>query len=91
MSMTAIRDSFITKVRTSPQFVEAASSDTIWQEHLAALERGLDWLDRVDTPELIDIADRIQAAITSGAPIKQRLLAVMKLLAEARDMGRTVN
>jgi hypothetical protein len=40
---------------------------------------------------LIDIADRIQAAITSGAPIKQRLLAVMKLLAEARDMGRTVN
>ncbi len=89
--MTAIINNFIAEIRARPAFAAVSPADDIWLEHLAAIERFVVILAHDERPELIEISDRIRDVIGSRAPVKERLLAVGKLIAEARDVGRKVH
>jgi hypothetical protein len=82
---------FISEIRNWPEFVAAAASDSRLPEHVDAIERGLNFIDRKadDDPATIEIFDKIVAVIgRSDLSLKERLLEVGKLLVQFRDAGR---
>jgi hypothetical protein len=92
--MNAKIDAFITEVRNMPGFVKASATDPKWIAGLEAIERGLNAIDRKadDDPGMIEIFDRIQSVVDRvDLPIKQRLLEVGKLSAQARDAIKIVH
>ena len=85
-------EAFIAEIRARPSFASAASADPGWIEELRTIERGLDALYQDCRPEVIEIVDRIQGVVArKSLPMKGRLLEVGRLLAQARDLGRSVH
>jgi hypothetical protein len=90
--MTAKIDGFIAEIRSRPEFVTAAASDTRWSDHLDDIERGLNFLDRKadSDPAVIEVFDEILIVIGRGdLSLKQRLLEMGKLLTKVRDVDGT--
>jgi hypothetical protein len=87
-------DNFLDEIRGSPKFAAAAATDPKWIEQVDAIERGLNAVDRVanEDPAILEIFDEIQTAISrADLSLKQRLLEVVRLITEVRDLGRKVN
>jgi hypothetical protein len=87
-------DDFIDQIRDQPKFVAAAASDTVWFNHLAAIEFGLNEIDRRanDDPAMIEAFDTVVAVIADNdRSLKQRLLDLVELLIPLRDQLRGVH
>ena len=92
--MNAKIDAFVEQIRKRPKFVAASATDPKWIAELDAIERGLNAIARKadDDSGMIDIFDKIQSFIGRvDLPIKQRLLEVGKLSAQARDAIKIVH
>jgi hypothetical protein len=92
--MSMAIEAFLSDLRTAPGFVAAAASDPKCLAELERVERGLSAVDRLanNDPAIVDIFDRIQAvAGNSNLSLKERLLAVGKLLAEVQAAGRVIH
>ena len=88
--MTDKINAFIAEIRTSPKIIAGVAQDPTLSDHLDAIERGIEEVQRRD--ELIEIFDKIQAVIDRGdLSMHTRLIEIGKLLTEARDAGRSVN
>jgi hypothetical protein len=91
--MSAI-DTFITKIRNTPEFVSASAADPNFGNHLEAIESALNLIDRKanDDPHMIEIFDRIHGVIfRDDLSLKQRLIEVLKVFAELRDADGTTH
>jgi hypothetical protein len=87
-------ESFITEVRNMSGFVSASAADPRWIEQLAAIERGLNTVDREadNNPAMLEALDKIQDVISrSDLSIKQRLLAIVEVLVRLRDTIKIVH
>lgn len=88
--MTPKIDTFIAEIRTRPEFTAGVAADPKKADDLAAIEDGLVALYR--DASLVDAFDKLEAAIDRrDLSMKQKLLAIGKILTAARDAGRSVN
>jgi hypothetical protein len=88
--MNAKIDAFVEQIRKRPKFVAAAASDPKWIGQLEAIRQFLHAVHR--NPEMIGASDKILAVIDrSDLSLKQRVLAVGKLLTQIRDTIKIVH
>jgi butyrate kinase len=88
--MTAKIDTFIAEIRSRPEFIAAVAVDPKKSDELEAIANGIEAVYR--NPEMIAAFDEIQNVIDRrDLSMKQRLLEIGKILAKARDSGRSVN
>jgi hypothetical protein len=81
-------DAFLAELRSLPGFVAASAANPKWTADLAAVERGLNAVDREadNNPAMLDALDKIQEVIDRrDLSLKQRLLAIAELLVRVRD------
>ena len=91
--MSAI-DTFLAKIRNAPEFVSACAADPSFSNHLEAIERALNLIDRKanDEPRMVEYFDTVQGVISrDDLSLKQRLIEVMKVFAELRDADGTTH
>jgi hypothetical protein len=78
-------DAFMIELRARPKVIAAVAEDPIWTKHINAIEVGLQvlWQLGDDDMRALDLSDRANAIMKSGAPMKQRLLSLVDVLKEA--------
>jgi hypothetical protein len=86
--MTTKIDAFIAEIRARPAFAAVAAADRVWSEHLAAIEFGLNEIDRRanEDPAMVEVFDKVVALISDNdRTLKQRLLDLNEVLIPLRD------
>lgn len=66
-----------------PRFVEAASKSAVWDAHLNAIERGLEFFSQDGDAASIELFDKLSAIIhDESRELKPRLLDIVSAISE---------